>query len=208
MTIYCGVDFHARQQTVAYCDTADGGLHLREPDHVRDDVRGFYSSLTGEIVVGIEAGGYGTWFVELVEGLGHEVLIGTRPRSGGWRSANFQRGLCREVESAERGRAGAVHTGLEPMEDSSGDKQQFGSISKGGSRLLRYLLVEAAQITVRRDEGLKRFLLQAPEPPGRAEGAGGGRPPVPSAGVRSGLYGRLMRGGMTGARRQKALKRV
>lgn len=24
MTLYCGVDFHARQQTVAYCDTADG----------------------------------------------------------------------------------------------------------------------------------------------------------------------------------------
>jgi len=36
----------------------------------------------------------------------------------------------------------------------------FGSISKSGSRLLRYLLVEAAPITVRRDEGLKRFYLR------------------------------------------------
>lgn len=32
MTIYCGVDFHARQQTVAYCDdesfeTVVGGVH-------------------------------------------------------------------------------------------------------------------------------------------------------------------------------------
>jgi transposase len=39
------------------------------------------------------------------------------------------------------------------MEYSSGEKQRFGSISKGGSRLLRYLLVEAAQAAVRRDEG-------------------------------------------------------
>jgi transposase len=48
----------------------------------------------------------------------------------------------------------AAYVGLDPMEYSSGDKQRFGSISKGGSRLLRYLLVEAAQISVRRDEGL------------------------------------------------------
>lgn len=54
----------------------------------------------------------------------------------------------------------AAYAGLEPMEYSWGDKQRFGSISKSGSRLLRYLLVEAAQITVRRDEGLKRFYLR------------------------------------------------
>jgi hypothetical protein len=30
MTVYCGVDFHARQQTVAYCDTADGAPQLVE----------------------------------------------------------------------------------------------------------------------------------------------------------------------------------
>ena len=58
------------------------------------------------------------------------------------------------------GRKVAAYVGLDPMEYSSGDKQRFGSISKGGSRLLRYLLVEAAQITVRRDEGLKGFYLR------------------------------------------------
>jgi transposase len=46
------------------------------------------------------------------------------------------------------------------MEYSAGDKQRFGSISKGGSRLLRYLLVEAAQTAVRRDEQLKGFYLR------------------------------------------------
>lgn len=32
--------------------------------------------MTGEVVVGIEASGYSIWFVELIEGLGHRVLIG------------------------------------------------------------------------------------------------------------------------------------
>ena len=72
MAIYCGVDFHARQQTVCYCDTADGEIRLRELDHEGDDVRGLYSIFTGEVIVGIEASGYSTWLVELVESLGHE----------------------------------------------------------------------------------------------------------------------------------------
>jgi transposase len=54
----------------------------------------------------------------------------------------------------------AAYAGLDPMEYSSGEEQRFGSISKGGSRLLRSLLVEAAQTVVRRDEELKRFYLR------------------------------------------------
>jgi hypothetical protein len=57
MTVYCGVDFHARQQTVCYCDTADGALHLSELEHEGDSVRSFYSCFTGEVIVGIEASG-------------------------------------------------------------------------------------------------------------------------------------------------------
>ena len=39
-------------------------------------------------------------------------------------------------------------------------------ISKAGSRVLRYLLVEAANIAIRKDEDLKRFYhrLAAPRP--------------------------------------------
>jgi transposase len=289
MTIYCGVDFHARQQTVCYCDTVHGEIHLSQLDHEGNDVRDFYSRFTGEVIVGIEASGYSTWFVELVEGLGHQVLIGdaaevrrlakrrqkndrrdagllldlllkgefpqihrpafesrevlrllryrhklvqmrTRAKnslqalafsagSSGrsrllsregrerflqlpmseamarqreewlslvdvlnariksldiWleqqakRDERVQRlqthpgiglltslALVHALEPVTRfagGRKVAAYVGLEPMEYSSGDKQRFGSISKSGSRLLRYLLVEAAQITVRRDE--------------------------------------------------------
>jgi transposase len=76
MTIYCGVDFHARQQTVCYCDTADGEMYLRELDHQSDDLRDFYARFKGEVIVGVEASGYSTWFIELIEGLGHQLLIG------------------------------------------------------------------------------------------------------------------------------------
>ena len=58
MPIYCGVDFYVRQQTICDCDTADGVLHRRELDHQKDAVRGFYSQLTGEVIVGLEASGY------------------------------------------------------------------------------------------------------------------------------------------------------
>jgi len=71
--------------------------------------------------------------------------------------------LVHSLEPVSRfagGRKVAAYVGLEPMEYSSGDKHRFGSISKGGSRLLRYLLVEAAQTAVRRDEELKKFYLR------------------------------------------------
>lgn len=294
MTVYCGVDFHARQQTVCYCDTADGQVHLKELRHEEDDARAFYSRLAGEVIVGLEASGYSTWFVELVEGLGHQVLIGdaaeirrlakrrqkndrrdaglildlllrgefpqvhrppfesrevlrllrhrhklvqirTRAKNGlqalafsagsSGRSRLLSRAgrerflqlpmseamgrqreewlslvddLNRRIKSLDAwlderarqdervlrlqthpgiglltslalvhalepvsrfggGRKVAAYVGLDPVEYSSGEKQRFGSISKGGSRLLRYLLVEAARVTVRRDEGLKCF---------------------------------------------------
>jgi hypothetical protein len=70
------VDFHARQQTICFCDTAGGEVCLRELRHDRDDVRGFYAQFTGDVVIGLEASGYSAWFVELLEGLGHQVFIG------------------------------------------------------------------------------------------------------------------------------------
>ncbi len=97
MAIYCGVDFHARQQTICYCDAADGEIHLKELDH-KEDVRGFYASLTEEVIVGLEASGYSTWFVELIESLGHKVLIGDateirrvakRRQKNDWRDAGL-----------------------------------------------------------------------------------------------------------------------
>jgi len=51
----------------------------------------------------------------------------------------------------------AAYAGFDPVERSSAERQHFLGISKAGSRLLRYLLVEAVQTAVRHDEDLKRF---------------------------------------------------
>ncbi len=76
MTVYCAVDFHARQQTISYCDTADGEIHRRELHHQQDDVRGFYAQFQGEVIVGLEASGYSAWFEEMLEELQHTVWLG------------------------------------------------------------------------------------------------------------------------------------
>jgi transposase len=52
-------------------------------------------------------------------------------------------------ERFARGKQIGTYVGMVPSEDSSGDKQRLGHISKQGSSLLRYLLVEAAQAATR-----------------------------------------------------------
>jgi transposase len=52
-------------------------------------------------------------------------------------------------ERFQCGKQIASYVGLVPTEESSGDRRRLGHISKQGSSLLRYLLVEAAQVTVR-----------------------------------------------------------
>lgn len=68
--------------------------------------------------------------------------------------------LVHTLEAVSRfggGRKVAAYVGLDPMGHSSAGKQRFLGMGKGGSRLLRYLLVEAAHTAAKRDEGLKRF---------------------------------------------------
>jgi len=48
------------------------------------------------------------------------------------------------------------YLGLIPSEDSSGDRQRLGHISKQGSALLRFLLVEAAQAAARSNPHWRR----------------------------------------------------
>ena len=51
----------------------------------------------------------------------------------------------------------SAYIGFDPMEDSSADRRRMGAISKAGSRLLRFLLVEAGQKAVRRDPALNNL---------------------------------------------------
>ncbi len=54
-----------------------------------------------------------------------------------------------EAERFQCGKQVASYLGLVPMEDSSGNRRRLGHITKQGSSILRFLLVEAAQVTVR-----------------------------------------------------------
>jgi len=294
MTLYIGVDIHARQQTLSYLDTSDGTTGVVELSHERDDIKGYYSQFQEEVIIGIEACGYTNWFEELVERLGHKLLVGDageirrlarRRQKNDRRDANLilellvhgefptlfryskesrevlrqlryrhklvklrtmvvnslhalainaglslraklltrdgrrqLRGLSLSPISQQQGeelvsladeltrRVGTVeqwlkeqakqdvrvqrlqthpgvglltslclvHTlgdvsrfsslrkvtayaGFDPMEDSSAERKAYGGISKAGSKLLRYLLVEAAQTAAKDDEQLKQF---------------------------------------------------
>jgi transposase len=56
-----------------------------------------------------------------------------------------------DAERFDCGKQIASYLGLVPAEDSSGERRRLGHISKQGNCLLRFLLVEAAQVTVRND---------------------------------------------------------
>ena len=94
-TIYIGVDFHARQQTVCSLKTDEGVVnthHLKHQD--KDEVRAFYQQFSGRVIVGIEASGYSPWFEQLLEELGHEVWLGDATeirRRARWRQKNDRR---------------------------------------------------------------------------------------------------------------------
>jgi len=294
MTLYIGVDIHARQQTVSFLDTEDGTTGQVELVHERDDVKGFYRQFQGEVIVGIEACGYTNWFEELMEQLGHKLLVGDaaeirrlarRRQKNDRRDADLlldllvhnefpalfrysresremlrqlryrhklvklrtmvvntlhalainaglslqaklltkggrtqlsalqlsaisqqQRDellsladeLTKRIQTVEQWlqtqaksdarvqrlqthpgvglltslclvhtlgdlsrfsstRKVAAYVGFDPMEDSSAERKAYGGISKAGSRLLRYLLVEAGQTAAKDDEHLKQF---------------------------------------------------
>jgi len=54
-----------------------------------------------------------------------------------------------KTERFQCGKQIACYLGLVPVEESSGDRRRLGHITKQGNSLLRFLLVEAAQVTVR-----------------------------------------------------------
>ena len=78
MTVYIGVDFHARQQTISYLTTEDGEIKRLQLDHAQpEEIRRFYGQFAGQrVVVGFESSGRAAWFEELLEELGCEIWIG------------------------------------------------------------------------------------------------------------------------------------
>ena len=64
------------------CASTDGelpghdGWDYRAASPAADDIRAFYKQFQGAVIVGIEACGYTNWFEELMEELGHQLLVG------------------------------------------------------------------------------------------------------------------------------------
>ncbi len=73
-----------------------------------------------------------------------------------------------DVSRFPRGKQVASYLGLIPREHSSGGRQKLGAISKQGNRMLRMLLVEAAQTTVRLDPQFKKEYLHRCHQKGKA----------------------------------------
>jgi transposase len=94
-TIYIGVDFHARQQTICYLTTDTGEVVTSELKHQnKTAVREFYEQFAGHVIVGLEASGYSPWFERLLEELDYEVWLGHATeirRRARWRQKNDRR---------------------------------------------------------------------------------------------------------------------
>jgi transposase len=75
MTIV-GCDLHTRKQQVAVLHTDTGEVVEQELLHAGDAVEQFYRALPHPVTVGIESTGYALWFHELMQRLGHTLLVG------------------------------------------------------------------------------------------------------------------------------------
>jgi transposase len=72
----------------------------------------------------------------------------THPGVGSLRALAFVL-IIGEGNGFRCGKQVASYLGLVPLEESSGNRRRLGHITKQGSSMMRFLLVEAAQVTVR-----------------------------------------------------------
>ena len=92
---------------------------------------------------------------ELSRAIEHEVekcpeaqRLATHPGVGALTALAFVL-IIGKAERFQCGQQIGCYLGLVPLEDSSGERRRLGHITKQGNSLLRFLLVEAAQVTVR-----------------------------------------------------------
>ena len=71
-----GVDLHTRQQSLAMLNTETGELIEKTLEHDGDEVRKFYSTLPGQVLLGIEATRSMHWFLKLLEDLEIDCQVG------------------------------------------------------------------------------------------------------------------------------------
>ena len=74
--VLIGSDFHPSWQQVCWVDTETGETEESQLVHAPGAVEKFYRRFARPALIGLEATGNCQWFVELLQGLGHEVWIG------------------------------------------------------------------------------------------------------------------------------------
>jgi len=89
MTIV-GCDLHTRKQQVAVLHPDTGEVVEQELLHAGDAVEQFYRTLPRPVTVGIESTGYALWFHELMQRLGHTLLVGEAAKIRGHGRAQDQ----------------------------------------------------------------------------------------------------------------------
>jgi transposase len=67
--------------------------------------------------------------------------------------------IIAEADRFQCGKQAASYLGLVPLEDSSGNRRRLGHITKQGSSMLRFLMVEASQVTALPEWRSKSFHL-------------------------------------------------
>jgi transposase len=113
MRVYVAVDFHAREQTISYCDTADGEIHRCKLRHQHDDVRKFYKQFTGDVIIAFEASGYSAWYEQMLAELGLTVWLGNAAeirRKAPRRQKNDRRNADLMLDLLLKGDFPRVHT--------------------------------------------------------------------------------------------------
>ena len=63
----------------------------------------------------------------------------------------------------------SAFAGFDPMQDQSAERHRMGAISKQGSRWLRFYLVEAGQVAIRKDADLQRVYQRVARRGGHAK---------------------------------------
>jgi len=148
----------ATTRVVRDCPVADCESSDRLRNHTRS---GFHLPFSGEGRNLTAFSGWGRWFghglAQFRRLLSDAQRLVTHPGVGALTALAFVL-IIGEAERFQCGKQIAGYLGLIPEEDSSGERRRLGHISKFGSGLMRFFLVEAAKVTVRSDpEWRSRF---------------------------------------------------
>src|SRR5947207_1771475 len=175
-----GCDFHPSWQQVSWLDVETGGTGEQKLVHARGEAKQFYEQLAAPVLIGMEATGNSQWFIELVEELGHEIWIGD--------AAQIRASYVRKQKTDKRDAAHILKLLVEGRFPRLGtpDREQRDlrqlvlhwhklvlirsrvknelqhlCLNKGvqRKRMLRMLLVEAAQAAVRYDPQFRKEYL-------------------------------------------------